>query len=187
MNQLFGDFQPMDPIGGSESLSLNFSPSSVPLKQRWRNNGLSADFLADYVTTFLPRSADEPGLAVRENEVRGAVSYIANELLENAMKYGVEGSHPISIQLQLTSDRVSFQATNSAPAAMAARFQLFIERLLAADPIELYAEQLENSEDEGSGLGFLTMINDYGASLAWRFTTELPDWVVVTTQAHLRI
>jgi hypothetical protein len=36
-----------------EYLILSFSPSSIPLKQRWRNNCLSADFLADYLSTFL--------------------------------------------------------------------------------------------------------------------------------------
>lgn len=35
-----------------EFLLINFSSSSIPLNQRSRNNGLSADFIADYLTTF---------------------------------------------------------------------------------------------------------------------------------------
>ena len=45
---------------GCEYLTLVFSPVSVPLRSRWRNNGLSADFLGDYVTTFLPANGAVP-------------------------------------------------------------------------------------------------------------------------------
>src|ERR1700733_1666888 len=63
-----------------EYLTLAFSPTSAPLRSRWRNNGLSADFLGDYVTTFLPTNGPEPALAGRQNEIKHAVTYIANEL-----------------------------------------------------------------------------------------------------------
>jgi hypothetical protein len=45
-----------------EYLTLSFSPFSAPIRSRWRNNGVSADFLGDYVITFLPgngRSSDQ--------------------------------------------------------------------------------------------------------------------------------
>jgi hypothetical protein len=45
--------------GECEYLTLAFSPTSAPLRSRWRNNGLSADFLGDYVTTFLPTNGHE--------------------------------------------------------------------------------------------------------------------------------
>src|SRR6266481_4621306 len=72
--------------GECEYLTLAFSPISAPLRSRWRNNGLSADFLGDYVTTFLPANGALPASGRRQNEVKHAVTYIANELLENAMK-----------------------------------------------------------------------------------------------------
>ena len=65
----------------AESLNLSFWPGRVPLKQRWRNNGLSADFLGDYVTTFFPLDDAIPDTQLRQAEIRGAVSFIANELL----------------------------------------------------------------------------------------------------------
>lgn len=50
---------------------------------------------------------------------------------------------------------------------MARRWNASPQRLLTEDPGELYIEQVErNAEDDGdghSGLGFLTMLNDYGA------------------------
>jgi hypothetical protein len=35
-----------------EYLMIGFSPSSLPLKKRWQNNGISADFMADYLRAF---------------------------------------------------------------------------------------------------------------------------------------
>jgi len=48
MIQLFGDFKE-EPVNSKEYLELGFSPSSMSLKHRWRNNGLSADFLAPFI------------------------------------------------------------------------------------------------------------------------------------------
>ena len=53
MTRVFGDYcegLPESP----EFLIIGFSPGSIPLHQRWRNNGLSADFMADYLMTFFP-------------------------------------------------------------------------------------------------------------------------------------
>ena len=71
--------------GQGEHLKIVFSPTSLPIQQRWRNNGLSADFLADYLTTFFP--GDDRAVAECHAELKSAVSYVANELLENAMKF----------------------------------------------------------------------------------------------------
>ena len=71
--EIYGDFQ--DDIPDSEQfLVISFSPSSIPLKQRWRNNGLSADFVADYLTTFFPINENEPSTIERQKELKGAVS-----------------------------------------------------------------------------------------------------------------
>ena len=83
MTQIFGDF--IENPSSQEYLIIGFSPTSLPLQQRWRNSGLSADFLADYVSTFFP-GGDTTALN-RKAEVKDAVSFVANELLENAMKF----------------------------------------------------------------------------------------------------
>jgi hypothetical protein len=193
MEQFFGDFKKDFQIS-QEYLTLGFSPSSVPLKQRWRNNGLSADFLADYLTTFFPEDPDNPTSSQRQVEIKGAVSYIANELLENSMKFCDEAlSHPISISLELEPDRIIFVSINSVAPKQVAKFHAFIEELLASDPDEFYVLQLERSAEEEnigqSGLGFLTMINDYNAKLGWKFEeiSQEPQVIVVTTMVQLEI
>jgi hypothetical protein len=171
MAQYFGDFIEQQE-GGGEYLRIGFSPTSIPLQQRWRNNGLSADFLADYLSTFFP--GETPGSTDRQVEIKDAVSYIANELLENAMKFRYSPSHhSVSLEMFLEAEVISLYATNSLDPENLKPFQQYIQRLLTEDPNALYIEQLErNAEDDSeqvSGLGFLTILNDYGATLAWKF------------------
>ena len=174
MVKIFGDFNDTE-IKSREFLKLRFSPSSVPLQQRWRNNGLSADFLADYLITFLPSDENDPNTIKRETELKDAVSYIANELLENAMKFNDDSSaYPISIQFQLYHDHLRLCIRNSIPTEKIVQFQSFITELLSIAPKDFYIRQIERAnEDENisSGLGLLTMIDDYGAKLGWKFET----------------
>ncbi|EGK90772.1 hypothetical protein MicvaDRAFT_4618 [Microcoleus vaginatus FGP-2] len=192
MTQIFGDF--IEQPASQEYLIMGFSPSSVPLKQRWRNNGLSADFLADYLTTFFPRNEDDPSTIERQAEIKGAVSYIANELLENAMKFNDETSeYPIDIKLQLESDGVIFSVANSISPQAVDKFQAYIQQLLSSEPSELYLQRLEkNAADESctnSGLGLLTMLTDYTAKLGWKFQTvhQDPEVIAVTTMVQLTV
>ncbi|OCR01227.1 hypothetical protein BCD67_17585 [Oscillatoriales cyanobacterium USR001] len=192
MTEIFGDF--IEPPFTQEYLIIGFSPSSVPLKQRWRNNGLSADFLADYLTTFFPGTAQEPQTFEKQSQIKSAISYVANELLENAMKFNDENSdHPISIRLHLESGRVAFLMTNSIPPQEVDKFKLYIQELTTSDPYEMYIEKLEkNAADENStssGLGLLTMINDYEAKIGWKFETiqEEPKVMTVTTMVQLTV
>ncbi len=193
MDIIFGDF--IDNLPPSqEYLILSFSPSSIPLQKRWRNNGLSADFLADYLSTFFSGGDEENTFGEKLAEIKSAISYIANELLENGMKYSQDNSSSaISIQLHLNHNNIIFQMTNSIDTEAVEKFQAYIKELLDSDPYEFYIRQLEkNATEENnteSGLGFLTMMNDYGAKLGWKFATSAGESKenAVTTMVQLRI
>ncbi|MGB0694902.1 MAG: DUF6272 family protein [Rhodospirillaceae bacterium] len=191
MTDVIGDFKAVQSSGETECLSLSFSPGSRPIKQRWRNNGLSADFLGDYVTTFFPKEEEDTATISRQAEIKNAVTYIANELLENAMKYADERfAIPITIRLEMHQDMLVFSESNAIGSAQAATFRAFIDWLSSGDPEVLYMEALENSatrEDGGSGLGLITMMNDYGARLAWQIDPNDDDSVVVTTQVTISV
>jgi hypothetical protein len=169
MAQVFGVYQG-DLLKTNEYLIIRFSPSSVPLKERWRNNGISADFMADYTATFFP--ADN-------SDVRSAVSFIANELIENAMKFhDYTSDQAITVGLFLHQDRLVFHATNVLDHQGVNDYQAIIEELLNSDPTELYLQQLEanataaDNEEARSGIGFLTMLNDYQVKLGWSFEPD---------------
>ena len=190
MPQIFGNF--LESQDSQEYLIIGFSPNSIPLQQRWRNNGLSANFLADYLTTFFP--AYEISSPERQAEIKDAVAYVANELLENAMKYSYEPAlYPVSIGLHLESNQLRFYVTNQVDPATIDSFQEFIQELLSEDPNELYIRQIEaGAEDEHtptSHLGFLTMLTDYGAELAWKFETvpATSKNIIVTVMVKLTI
>ena len=193
VGQIWGDFiQDLPP--SQEYLILSFSPGSIPLRQRWRNNCLSADFLADYLSSFFLSDEHQQVECDKQAEVKSAVSYIANELLENAMKYGVEMSpFPISIQIHLNPDLIIFQLTNSIESDNSQKFQQRIKTILDGDPSELYIAQLEKNalEESGeeSGLGILTILNDYGAKLGWKFESlpQQSSEMAVTTMVQLKI
>lgn len=191
--QTLGDFIHNLPPS-QEYLILSFSPGSTPLRQRWRNNCLSADFLADYLSTFFLGNNEQQTDTAKQEEVKSAVSYIANELLENGMKYCVATSlFPISIQIHLNPKFIIFQLTNSITAKQTQYFQRQIKKLLDGDPSEMYLAQLEKNaleEHQGaSNLGLLTMLNDYGAKLGWKFEllSTQSEEMAVTTMVQLAI
>ncbi|MGQ4648890.1 DUF6272 family protein [Lyngbya aestuarii] len=202
MTQIFGDFIE-DLPDSQEYLIIGFSPSAVPLQQRWRNNGLSADFLAEYLATFfrgsendsLPESSNNSGSIIdKQIEIKSAVSFIANELIENAMKFNEQASqHPISVGLYLHSDRLVLLTTNSIHFQKAKQFQELIEELTSSDPADLYIRQLEEKTGDetcnDSQLGFLTMLNDYMTKIGWKFEAlqHNREVIAVTTMVQLQI
>ena len=202
--RIFGEFIQKFPPE-KDSLELTFTPTSVPLKKRWRNNRLSAHFIADYFTTFLPLDDAKDEQKKRIQESKCAVSYIANELLENSMKYNCEKAHS---QIQfgihfLEEDRLLavIFATNSITKENEEKLTKFINILSKNDPETLYIEQIEknalteqnalNKYEECSGLGLLTMINDYNALLGWKFEmmekSETESFLTVTTMVKLEV
>ncbi|WP_445248110.1 DUF6272 family protein [Microcoleus sp. OTE_8_concoct_300] len=190
MSQIFGDFVESFPPA-QDSLELTFTPNSLPIKKRWLSNRISANFMADYFSNFLSVDEEDPAQKRRIKESKGAVSYVANELLENAIKFNN----------QVTNFKIKFGiffieeadltavlfATNSVSAEGLDKFQKLIQELLCSDPEKLYLQQIEKSAEEensgASGLGFLTMINDYSAKIGWKFerVEKEPKMIAVTT------
>ncbi len=190
MAQTFGDFVELL-AGDGEYLKIGFHPSSIPLQQRWRNNGLSADFLADYLSTFFP--GEDVASAERQTQMKDAVGYIANELLENCMKYSyASAQHLVSIEMFLAPEAITLYTSNGIAPASIGPFQAFIRRLLSEDIDVLYTEQLErNAEghDDGgaSGMGYLTMLSDYGVKVAWQFSDPSQDGGEVAVKTMVRM
>lgn len=188
----FGHFTEMSST--QEYLIISFSSATLSIQDRWRNNSLSADFLANYWGTFFPAHPNET--KHHRVEVQDTVSYTANELLENAIKFSYEPAKiPIRIGIYLSTHILRFYVSNSVDPESVAQFQAYIQELLTEDPGDLYIRQLErNASDEDnteSHLGFLTLLNDYDARLGWKFETVQDDvgrdQTVVTTMVEMGI
>ncbi len=193
MNQLFGDYREDLINSKQDHLTIVFSPTTFTLQERWRNNSLSADFLADYFANFFPGENSASTETSTRGEIKGAISYIANELLENAVKFNYDPHVNISLTLQLDRTELIFLVTNSLDSKTVEPFHQLIRQIITSDPGELYIQKLEanaaNEDNTESGLGFLTMLNDYGVKLGWKFhcTADKPQVMLVSTMVYVRV
>jgi len=191
--RIMGDFLESLPPS-KEYLILSFSPGSIPLKQKWSNNCLSADFLAEYFSSFFLEDNKCQINLEKQREIKSSISYLANELLENGMKYCVkESTLPIDIQINLTDELIILQLTNSISHQQTKHFQAQIEKLLQGNPSDMYLAQLEQNALAGdralSNIGLLSMFNDYHAKIGWYFQPPLQpnEPFTVTTMVRLLI
>ncbi|HEY9613391.1 DUF6272 family protein [Allocoleopsis sp.] len=197
MSRIFGNFIENFP-SDHDSLELNFTLSSRFLKKQWPNNRLSAFFIADYCSNFLLTAEDDVQEQERINEMKSAISYVGNELLENALKFNEGIKPPYNVKFGIhfleNSEKaiVVIFTQNTIATQNLDKFQTLIKELLSADDLnQLYERQIEKiSEDENnesSGLGLLTVINDYSAKLGWKFEPDSSNSqiIAVTTMAQV--
>lgn len=193
--EIFGDFNDEKQPECEEYLSIRFSPSRLPLKKRWENNGLSADFISEYFKIFYVSRQEENGDILNDillENLQNSVKYVANELLENAMKFQAPIIYPTAarIFLSLYNDKLVFYIKHNITAQQAESFEIFIKKILENDPQALYMEAMRESAREEnahrSGIGLLSMICDYNAKLGWKFESiDGVPLVTVTTMVTL--
>jgi len=179
-----------------EYLTLGFSPSSLSLKRRWKNNGLSADFIADYFKIFfISQQVDEQGKEdnILIDNLWNMVKYSANELLENAMKFQ-DQTIPFTAKMELSlyNDELIFCATNGLLEEKVKEFQVFINKLLSENTEELYFQMMrENAKSDSnvSRLGLLSIMYDYSAKIGWKFEKLqiTPPAMTVSTMVSIKL
>jgi len=170
MSIVFGNFIEAD--DHDEYICLAFCGKNYSLQERWRNNGIAADFLADYWLTFFQARRQES--SAHQRETRGIIAYVANELLENSVKFRNDDNEiPISFKVFLSKRGLRFYVTNSLSVTASRQFQAYIRQILAHDSGTLYLQQLEQNaschDNSISRLGLLTLLHDYHVQLAWKF------------------
>ncbi|WP_017304222.1 DUF6272 family protein [Spirulina subsalsa] len=195
MNQIdtFGEFIHNLVEDYCEFLVLGFSPSSIPIQRRWKNNGLSANFVADYLVTFLPFDRSKKENYKIERKIKESVNYIANELLENAMKFNhMKSNLPIKFGVHTLEDNgliIVLNVQNSIDACHYQKLRSFIDDILTIEPDDFYMQQLERSVegDAAPGIGLISMKNDYAAKLGWKLETiqQDPFVAMATTMVQL--
>lgn len=151
----------------------------IDLVAHWRRCGTTADFIGDFLSDHFHRPATAANV----------LSTVVNELIENAVKFSLSDARSVEVSVPLFDDCLIVQTRHLAQRDQADALLLSLEALSASTPEVLFLEQLEHTaaEDrEASGLGFITLVKDYGAILGARITPTPQEGVVgVTVQARL--
>jgi len=114
----------------------------LSIQLRWKTNGLSADCLGDYVRKFFPSNTNTN--LSKQAKIRSAVSFIANELLENAMKYSYESANQtVNLEVHLFNDHLIFLSKNSVSPKAISGFQSYIQEIITGDIGQMYIDQVE--------------------------------------------
>lgn len=185
---VFGEYAEPDEGNIIGRLTLCFQSGSLNMDELWESSLLSASFLSTFWGKFFPAHGQDADIA--REKMQDAVHYICSELLGNAVKFSYDSEYMIEICLYLHESELRFYVSNSVSPDEIQKFQYFIRRIISEDTHELFLEQMEKNaaQDSGeSGIGYLTMINDYYVKLAWRFQDIIPGVAFVTTLARLSV
>lgn len=157
------------------------------LLQHWRRVSLSSDFFAKYFSFYFPYREKAKGRLSRD-AAENSISFVLNELLENTAKYSNTPEKGVKVHLQLLEKHIVLEVSNFVTPELASGFQASMREVLASNAEELYIKKLEANVDRSksdSGLGFLTLINDYKVGLGFKFETTRPDLCRITVQATM--
>ena len=161
-------FGHVERINSESAIANRIRLADGPLGLAWQHCGATSEFLGDF---FALRLAGDGG---DYNEARHSIGYLANELLENAVKF--RHGDGILLEASLDGERFEICIRNRIDQETACKFRELLAELTTRDPGELLIERIEenaeNAHSSGSGLGLLTLMSDYGARLGWRFQLE---------------
>lgn len=176
MSIRFGETQANNSSG---AFGMSIVLSEGPLALSWQHASATCEFLGEVFATRHAKSGQD------YSEARHSIIYLVNELLENAIKFRSPGD--IELRCSLEEGNFELEVKNHTNSGVAARFQSILAEVTVGDPGELLIQRIEaNAADENSsasGLGILTLMNDYGARLGWTFR-EAPSEGTVTLSTH---
>jgi hypothetical protein len=161
---------------------------SDDLFRNWRRVSLSSDFLARYYSYYFPYREKARGTLSRDS-AENSISFVLNELVENTAKYSDAGDKSVSVRVWLLESVLLFSVSNFITGKLCGSFLSLAREILTGNAEELYLKRLERNTEEGgggSGLGYLTLINDYGIGLGFKFEKTGDDLFKVTVQATMK-
>jgi len=162
--------------------------SAADMLQNWRRVSLSSDFLARYYSYYFPYR-EKAKQKISRDEAENNISFVMNELIENTAKYADARDKTVTIKIMLFENDIVFQVSNYLTTSLSESFIKLAREILVSNPEELYIKRLErNTESDSgdSGLGYLTLINDYGIRMGFKFEKIDAELVRVTIQAAMK-
>ena len=187
--EIHGDWLPPDDIQGLHS---RIELDAEGMSKYWKRNSLCSNFWSEYNSLVVPLDMEEGWLS--REAVLDILSYLHNELFENCAKFSSGNQKKVIYQSWSQKDKFRFQFQNYVKADQISGFKEIIFEFLNADDLdELYFNKLEVSEelgDSGSGLGYLTLMKDFGIRFGFCFVKNANDSnidIEVNVQAELSL
>ena len=183
--EILGAFRerPTEPVASETALHLD----STDMLQHWRRVSLSSDFLAKYYSFYFPYREKAKGRISRE-AAENSISFVLNELIENTAKYSNTPQTAVRVRVLLLEHTIQLEVSNSVTEQLAEDFLASMREVLSGNTEELYISKLEANLQEArsdSGLGFLTLINDYQIALGFKFEKTGDGISRITVQADM--
>ncbi|MBN1796984.1 MAG: hypothetical protein JW822_00285 [Spirochaetales bacterium] len=166
------------------TLMLNASEMSA----NWRRVSLTADYLAKYYSYYFPYK-EKALFTMSRNEAENTLSFVINELIENTAKYSNTPKKNVTIKLDFEEKHLIFHISNYVNQNTAQEFIKICKEIFEKNTEELYIKKLEENAETGkggSGLGYLTLINDYNLELGFKFEKIKEQIIKVTVQAAMK-
>lgn len=193
MTEIYGNFNE-EMVNQAQLLRLSFDPSFLSPQQQWQHNGLLANFIADYITPLASSDEGTPHCIEQVIYLKGSISYIANELLENAIKFHVKRPKiPIDFSLLFINQTIVLLSKNLILIYQYEILKNVIKELTTSNLEDLYIQRVETLAEQenstASGLGLITILSDYSAQIGWKIEAYEPDTTLktVTTMVQLPI
>lgn len=190
MTQIIGTFKE-EIRDDNKIFMVEFFIHAIPAEKRKQTRFFSLAFMDDYLTSFLLVKNEDTNSFKEQSHLKSAVKYIANELLENSIKFNCEsGRYPLRFAVYLLETKLIFVSSNYANKKNLESLKEFVSELVDSDIDELYFRHLEKGAEENSTesrLGFLSILYDYSAKMGWKLepVSQEPEITTVTTMVQL--
>ena len=153
MKHFFGDYTTIyDTYKDEIELSIDLLTPIHSLND-WKKCGIVADFFGSYQALDYKFSSEN---------VVSLISTIANELIENSVKFSFENS-AISVKMQKIGPFISLETTNLASDKQIKKLMSFINKIKRKSFEQLFYDTIEstNHKSNKSELGLITIMKDY--------------------------
>jgi hypothetical protein len=142
----------MNPLLGE--LSVTFIP--LDFVTEWARCGQTADYIARFVAYDFER----------RELAANILSTVANELIENVVKFSSDKTIPAQVVVRQFGDHISITTRSNSTMHQAESFRRMVDHIMRADPDRSFAERVAHPpEMGGAGIGLIVLRKDYGASL----------------------
>ena len=119
------DFGNTTASNGGDATRFSLKLRAEPLELSWHHCGVTSDFIGEYFSRACNRGLDPV-------DARHCISFMINEILENAIKFRHGGD--VDIDSSLEAETFEIQIVNKIDQSTADKFQGHLTKLLEREP-----------------------------------------------------